>query len=208
MVAFFLEIIDAGGPVVIVLAALSVLSLAIIAYKLIQFMGVLSGQKRINAALTQVQARDNQTALNALKLRSPAERVLAYAVTATQNRMPQGLLAAELERRGNAEVEQLNRFIRILEVIALISPLLGLLGTVLGMIQSFQELEMAEGAANASVLAGGIWQALLTTAVGLVVAIPAAIASSLLSAAVERVSHKIESAVGRFNLIINAPATP
>ena len=208
MVAFFLEIIDAGGPVVIVLAALSVLSLAIIGYKLIQFMGVLSGQKRINAALTQVQARDNQTALNALKLRSPAERVLAYAVTATQNRMPQGLLAAELERRGNAEVEQLNRFIRILEVIALISPLLGLLGTVLGMIQSFQELEMAEGAANASVLAGGIWQALLTTAVGLVVAIPAAIASSLLSAAVERVSHKIESAVGRFNLIINAPATP
>ena len=208
MLAFFIEIIDAGGPVVIVLAALSVLSLAIIAYKLIQFMGVLSGQKRINAALTQVQARDNQTALNALKLRSPAERVLAYAITATQNRMPQGLLAAELERRGNAEVEQLNRFIRILEVIALISPLLGLLGTVLGMIQSFQELEMAEGAANASVLAGGIWQALLTTAVGLVVAIPAAIASSLLSAAVERVSHKIESAVGRFNLIINAPATP
>jgi len=208
MVAFFIEIIDAGGPVVIVLAALSVLSLAIIAYKLIQFIGVLSGQKRINAALTQVQARDNETALNALKLRSPAERVLAYAITATQNRMPQGLLAAELERRGNAEVELLNRFIRILEVIALISPLLGLLGTVLGMIQSFQELEMAEGAANASVLAGGIWQALLTTAVGLVVAIPAAIASSLLSAAVERVSHKIESAVGRFNLIINAPATP
>ncbi len=208
MVAFFIEIIDAGGPVVIVLAALSVLSLAIIAYKLIQFIGVLSGQKRINAALTQVQARDNQNALNALKLRSPAERVLAYAITATQNRMPQSLLATELERRGNAEVEQLNRFIRILEVIALISPLLGLLGTVLGMIQSFQELEMAEGAANASVLAGGIWQALLTTAVGLVVAIPAAIASSLLSAAVERVSHKIESAVGRFNLIINAPATP
>ncbi len=208
MLAFFTDIIEAGGPVVIVLAVLSVLSLAVIAYKLFQFIGVLSGQKRVNAALTQVQARDNQTALNSLKMRSPAERVLAYAITATQNRMPQGLLAAELERRGNAEVEQLNRFIRILEVIALISPLLGLLGTVLGMIQSFQELEMAEGAANASVLAGGIWQALLTTAVGLVVAIPAAVASSLLSATVERVSHKIESGIGRFNLIINAPATP
>lgn len=207
MLSFFTDIIDAGGPVVIVLAVLSVLSLAIIAYKLIQFMGVLSGQKRINAALTQVQARDNQTALSALKRRSPAERVLAYAITATQNRMPQPLLAAELERRGNAEVELLNRFIRILEVIALISPLLGLLGTVLGMIQSFQELEMAEGAANASVLAGGIWQALLTTAVGLVVAIPAAVAASLLSAVVERAAHKIESAVGRFNLIVNAPAT-
>ena len=120
--------------------------------------------------------------------------------------MPQGVLASELERRGNAEIEILNRFIRLLEVVALISPLLGLLGTVLGMIQSFQELEMAEGAANASVLAGGIWQALLTTAVGLVVALPAAIASSLLSATVERAAHNVESTVGRFNLIINAPA--
>jgi len=206
MLDFFTEIISVGGPVVIVLAVLSVLSVAIIAYKLLQFWGVLSGQKRINAALTQVQARDNQTALNALKLRSPAERVLAYAITATQNRMPQGLLASELERRGNAEVEILSRFIRLLEVVALISPLLGLLGTVLGMIQSFQELELAEGAANASVLAGGIWQALLTTAVGLVVALPAAIAASLLSATVERAAHNVESTVGRFNLIINAPA--
>jgi len=206
MLDFFTEIISAGGPVVIVLAVLSVLSVAVIAYKLLQFWGVLSGQKRINAALTQVQARDNQTALNALKLRSPAERVLAYAITATQNRMPQGLLASELERRGNAEVEILSRFIRLLEVVALISPLLGLLGTVLGMIQSFQELEMAEGAANASVLAGGIWQALLTTAVGLVVALPAAIAASLLSATVERAAHNVESTIGRFNLIINAPA--
>lgn len=206
MLDFFTEIITAGGPVVIVLAVLSVLSLTIIAYKLMQFWGVLSGQKRIDAALTQVQARDNQTALNALKMRSPAERVLAYAVTATQNRMPQNVLAAELERRGNAEVEILNRFIRLLEVVALISPLLGLLGTVLGMIQSFQELELAEGAANASVLAGGIWQALLTTAVGLIVALPAAIAASLLSATVERAAHNVESTVGRFNLIINAPA--
>ncbi len=208
MLAFFTEIISAGGPVVIVLVVLSVISFTIITYKLFQFSGVLSGQKRINAAMTQIQARDNQTALNALKLRSPAERVLAYAITATQNRMPQGLLDAELQRRGNAEVEQLNRFIRLLEVIALISPLLGLLGTVLGMITSFQELELAEGAANASVLAGGIWQALLTTAVGLVVAIPAAVAASLLSATVERASHKIESAIGRFNLIVNAPASP
>ena len=208
MLAFFKGLISDGGPVVVILLGLSVISLTIIAYKLFQFTGVLSGQKRINAALTQVQARDNQTALNALKLRSPAERVLAYAITATQNRLPHSLLDAELQRRGNAELEQLNRFIRLLEVIALISPLLGLLGTVLGMIGAFQELELAQGAANASVLAGGIWQALLTTAVGLVVAIPAAIAASLLSATVERAAHKIESAIGRFNLIVNAPATP
>ena len=79
----------------------------------------------------------------------------------------------------------------------MISPLLGLLGTVLGMIQSFQELELARGAANASVLAGGIWQALLTTAAGLIVAIPATLSANLLSAKVDRASHLMEDSVTR-----------
>lgn len=94
----------------------------------------------------------------------------------------------------------MNGLIRLLELIAMVSPLLGLLGTVLGMIQSFQELELAQGAANASVLAGGIWQALLTTAAGLVVAIPAAIAAGLFSARIDRAALMIESAVGQLML--------
>jgi len=72
---------------------------------------------------------------------------------------------------------------------------------VLGMIQSFQELELAQGAANASVLAGGIWQALLTTAAGLIVAIPAAAAASLFTARIEAAAQEIESAVGRLTVI-------
>ncbi len=208
MVEFVTGLFKAGGPVVYVLAALSVISLLIIAVKLMQFVGVLGGRKRIDLALAQVQARDNRAALGTLKMGSPTERVLAYAIGAVQNRMPQNVLEAEVERRGNAEVEILSRFIRVLEVIALISPLLGLLGTVLGMIQSFQELELAEGAANASILAGGIWQALLTTAIGLVVAIPAAIAASLFSATIERVAHRIETSVGRLYLVVNAPQSP
>ena len=89
----------------------------------------------------------------------------------------------------------------------MISPLLGLLGTVLGMIQSFHELELAQGSANASVLAGGIWQALLTTAAGLVVAIPAAIGATLLSSRVEAAAHEIESIVGRFFLLEDTGTT-
>ena len=79
----------------------------------------------------------------------------------------------------------------------MVSPLLGLLGTVLGMIRSFQDLAAAEGAANASLLAAGIWQALLTTAAGLMVAIPAAIAAGLMSDRVERVAQTIEAAVAQ-----------
>lgn len=208
MVEFVTELFTVGGPVVMVLAVLSMISMAVIVVKLINFAGVLGGRKRIDTALQQVMARDNRGALATLKMRSPSERVLAYAIGSVQNRMPQNVLEAEVERRGNAEVEILNRFIRLLEIIALVSPLLGLLGTVLGMMQSFQELELAQGAANASVLAGGIWKALLTTAVGLVVAIPAAIAASLFSATVERASHLIETSVGRLYLIVNAPQSP
>jgi biopolymer transport protein ExbB len=95
----------------------------------------------------------------------------------------------------------MNRHLRVLEVIAIVSPLLGLLGTVLGMIQSFQELELAQGSANAAVLAGGIWEALLTTAAGLIVAIPAAVAAQLLGARVESAGHLIENTVGQLYLI-------
>jgi len=69
------------------------------------------------------------------------------------------------------------------------------------MIQSFQELELAQGAANASVLAGGIWQALLTTAAGLLVAIPAAIAAGLFAARIDGAAQLIEGAVGRLLLV-------
>jgi len=100
----------------------------------------------------------------------------------------------------------MSRHIRLLELIAMISPLLGLLGTVLGMIQSFQELELAEGAANASLLAGGIWQALLTTAAGLLVAIPAAVGATLLSARAERGAQVIEGAIAQLMLIADQPS--
>jgi biopolymer transport protein ExbB len=73
------------------------------------------------------------------------------------------------------------------------------------MIQSFQELEMAQGAANASVLAGGIWQALLTTAAGLLVAIPAAVAAGLFAARIDSAAQMTESAVGRLLLIETHP---
>lgn len=124
-----------------------------------------------------------------------------YAMQALQEGLRGPLLQDELQRRGNEEVSRMNSLIRLLELIAMVSPLLGLLGTVLGMIQSFQELELAQGAANASVLAGGIWQALLTTAAGLLVAIPAAVAAGLFAARIDAAAQAIESAAGRLLLI-------
>ncbi|MGR3722610.1 MotA/TolQ/ExbB proton channel family protein [Abyssibius alkaniclasticus] len=204
MMGFISRLLTDGGPVIIVLAALSVLSIAVMVVKAIQFMGT-GGGKRVVTALDQLQqGQDDAAAATLDGGKGPAGRVVAYGVAGLKSGLSVAALDAEMTRRGNGEVEALNRWLRVLELVALIAPLLGLLGTVLGMIQSFQELEMAEGSANASVLAGGIWQALLTTAVGLVVAIPAAIGASLFSAGAERAAHSIESSAGRLLLIARA----
>jgi len=77
-----------------------------------------------------------------------------------------------LRRAGSRELEQADTRLRVLSVIGNISTLLGLLGTVTGMIQTFMKIEKIGGIADVAVLAGGIWEALLTTAAGLFVAIP------------------------------------
>lgn len=196
-----LETLGTGGPVIVLLAAISLLSLTVIGVKLAQLWSVTAGAARRQQAVALWQTADTQTALATLAQPvSPADRVLQGAMEELERGLGGALLTAELERRGNEEVLQMNSLLRLLELIAMVSPLLGLLGTVLGMIQSFQELELAQGAANASVLAGGIWQALLTTAAGLLVAIPAAIAAGLFSARIETAAQMIESTVGQLML--------
>jgi len=81
-----------------------------------------------------------------------------------------------IENAGRQEVSKLEKGLSILATIAGVAPLLGFLGTVTGMIQAFMRIEDLAGAASPSDLAGGIWEALLTTAFGLIVGIPAYVA--------------------------------
>lgn len=192
-----IEILRDGGPIVWLLLVLSIFSLALIATKTVQLRSVLSGDARRTAAFASWADGDKPGGMKTLEdANTPADRIALAAMQGIKAARTRPALTSELEWRGNDEVTQMQRHIRMLELIAMISPLLGLLGTVLGMIQSFQELALAEGAANASLLAAGIWQALLTTAVGLIVAIPAAVAATLLGERVERAAQKMEATVG------------
>jgi len=202
-----LENVGTGAPILLVLAMLSLLSLTIIIAKGIELRSVLSGEDKRRDAISRWRENDKPDALRMIGNQTPADRVLSFAMSGTLERLRPALLQSELERRGSAELLTLAHRLRILEITAMISPLLGLLGTVLGMIQSFQELELAEGAANAALLAGGIWQALLTTAAGLLVAIPAAIAAGLYSARIERVAQSMERSIGQFLLAEEATQT-
>jgi hypothetical protein len=103
----------------------------------------------------------------------------------------------------------LRSWFRPLEVIASLAPLLGLFGTVLGMIKAFQQLESAGSQVNPAILSGGIWEALLTTAVGLAVAIPVVALLNWLERRVDRLAIEMESVLNRFyalELDAEAPA--
>lgn len=201
--------LGAGGPILVVLAVLSLVSFAIMAVKMLQLLPVRRGRASRDAALTAWADGDRNAARDALANgTAPADRVIRYAMDSLAAGRKGTALMTALTQRGNAEFTRMMSLIRMLELTAMISPLLGLLGTVLGMIQSFQELELAQGSANAAVLAGGIWEALLTTAAGLLVAIPAAVGAALLTARAEGGAQEIEAAVSELMLIEDSARTP
>ena len=101
----------------------------------------------------------------------------------------------EITRLSDERINSYSSNLNSLQVIAAIAPLLGLLGTVFGMIEAFQQMEMAGKNVDPSVLSGGIWEALLTTAVGLSVAIPIVVFESYFRNIIENFKNNIESAV-------------
>ena len=91
------------------------------------------------------------------------------------------------------EVRDLSRHLQILATVTNMAPLLGLLGTVVGMIKAFMVIQQMGGKVNAAVLAGGIWEAMLTTALGLAVALPAMVAHSYLAGRVDRYEARLQT---------------
>lgn len=198
MGAVLAQIPAASWPVIIILLSLSLASLTLIVAKLVQLSPATGGAKARDGLIDSFLAGNRDAAISAAAHgRAPADRVLLTAMQGLAAGLPLAAVEAETTRRGNEEVAAMSTWLRLLDLISMIAPLLGLLGTVLGMIKSFQDLSAAQGSANASVLAGGIWEALITTAGGLIVAIPAAVAANLLAGRVETAALRIESAVGR-----------
>lgn len=191
------DMLAAGGPVVALLIAMSVVALAIVLVKLWQFRAAGLGERgRAGAALVRLRAGDMREALAvAAGSRHPVAQAVARAIVGRQRGLPDHIVREEALRYGGDILEELRGYLRPLEVIASLAPLLGLFGTVLGMIGAFQQLEAAGNQVNPAVLSGGIWEALLTTAVGLAVAIPAVAALNWLERIVERVAHDMDSAI-------------
>lgn len=194
------SLLDKGGPVMLVLLALSIVAVAIVLAKLYQFTRCRLRQTEfLGRAVTALGRGDSQAALAVLGTSpNPVARVMEAAIEAARN--PQYSveeLDSEISRFGSAEIRHLESYLRGLEVVANLCPLLGLLGTVLGMIEAFAQMEGAGAAIDPTILAGGIWEALLTTAFGLAIAIPSLAAYYLLDSQVEKVRAAMKDAANR-----------
>jgi len=192
-----IEFIQQGGVIMYLLLAVSVLALTVIferAWSLrrseviplddIQGMEVAVRNGDVNRAL-QV-CRQRNTAMG---------RILTVALENSGVR--RAVMKEILEEAGRQEVAKMERFIGVLGLIAAMAPLLGLLGTVVGMIEVFQQISLV-GVGKADALAGGISKALNTTAAGLTVAIPALIAHRFFEARVDQLVIEIEHYALRF----------
>lgn len=201
------EIVAAGGPVVAALIALSVATLTLIFWKAwrLAVAGAFSGGAAAEAAVEAFARGDIDAARAAVAGRETLRGGLVRAaIGARLGGRPEVAQREEVERQARARLERARRGLRALDLVATVAPLLGLLGTVLGMIEAFRALEAAGAAADAAALAGGIWVALLTTAMGMALAIPAGVALAFFEGVIDRAAADMEDLATR--VFLAAPA--
>ncbi len=192
------RLIELGGKLVIVQLSVSVLGLAIVMFKVLQFLGVRDGQLRaLHKAIDTWEGGDVKKGQEMIKRNG-----LGFAADveyALKRLRPDNveLVREELYRRARVFLAPLHAHLPTIEIIYYIAPLLGLLGTVTGIIASFQALEASGAANDAAKLAGGIWEALLCTGVGLSMAIPFAVLHSLLETRLNHIVAGVEDVIAR-----------
>ena len=172
----FYDYIEKGGIIFSILLAMSAVGITLITYKFIEinFFNDLDLQT-FEQDLTSTSNISDFRQLIDLKPSSDKKMFLIETLNIIEENTSKALKEQEIETLLQKKYLSSQKFLPSLEIIAQVSPLIGLLGTVIGMIDSFNELELGGSLVDPSILAGGIWTALLTTAMGLIVAIPALI---------------------------------
>lgn len=167
-----LSLISKGGVIMIPILICSIAALAIIIERLIEMRNLKEDANFLSDKIRKLleQGADKKALEICGQAHGPIGQIFKTGLLNRKN--PRWKLEEKLSLTGQEQLQKLGKNIRGLEVIAAISPLMGLLGTVIGMVQAFNQVAHFKGQVNPSLLAGGIWEALLTTAAGLAVAIP------------------------------------
>ena len=193
-----LEFLAKGGVLVTPILLCSVLALAIFAERAIRFAVLRKrGRSVAERVAAYLEGGDRAGAeQTARESQSPMGRILTQSLEVMDQ--DRETLETVMVHATDEEVRDLSRYLQALATIANIAPLLGLLGTVVGMIKAFMVIQQMGGKVNAAVLAGGIWEAMLTTALGLAVALPTMVAHSYLTGRVNRYEARLQAGSVRF----------
>lgn len=187
-----------GGIIMIPILICSILALAIFVERLIFFAKMRKKGKNIETTVVSLmdQGRDKDAQEQARQSDSPMGRILSAAMDVMH--LDRETLETVMIDTTDEEIRELSAHVQTLATIANIAPLLGLLGTVFGMIKAFMVIQEMGGKVNAAVLAGGIWEAMLTTAFGLAVALPVMMAHSYLIAGIDRYEARLQRGSVKF----------
>jgi biopolymer transport protein ExbB len=188
-----LEFLSKGGILVIPILFCSVLMLAIFFERIIRYAVNRRRGKDIETRVARlvVEGNDEEALAVSRQNNSPMGRVLEKAIQARD--LDRDTLESVIVNATENEVRDLSAYLQALATIGNIAPLLGLLGTIIGMIKAFMVIQDMGGKVNAAVLAGGIWEAMLTTALGLAVALPTMVAHSYLLAKVDKYEARLQN---------------
>lgn len=196
------SLLDLGGPVVYILLLLSVYALAVILYKLHVFYKVeFFNNKNLSESIDLWMSDKKKEAYDQLnETQNPESEVVSftmYQLLKHKNisQKVESDVREEISRLSEERIDYYSSKLDSLQVIAAIAPLLGLLGTVFGMIEAFQQMESAGKSVDPSILSGGIWEALLTTAAGLSVAIPIVVVESYFRSLINKFKRNVENGV-------------
>jgi len=181
-----------GGPVMIAIILGSILGLAIIIEKLWMLHAArLNSQDFMDEVFSMLRARDHASALDLCAKNAKSPMAAVFKAGIEKMSLPTQEIEKVLERAGNTEVKRLEKHIGGLISVIGIEPLLGFLGTITGLIKAFMAWEKAGSNITVSALASGIYEAMITTAAGLIVAVPYYLICNYIISRVKYISYEL-----------------
>ncbi len=188
-----LSIVAKGDWIMVLILLCSLIAVAIIVERYMVLRKARSNTRQLMMKLKTLISRKNIDEAIDLCTESPGVTAKVLKQGILRVHMNKEEIQDAIQNAGNEQVFNLEKNMHILATIAGVAPLIGFLGTVTGMIEAFMEIERLSGNVNATVLAGGIWEALLTTAGGLSVGIPTYIFYNILSTRIKRHVFEMET---------------
>ena len=197
----FFTYMDKGGIIFTLLFFLSIITIAIVIYKYFEIFIM----KKLNFSKLSSYIDSDHIKFTLIEIKENYIETMPFAkkeiigniIDLIKSDQPKNVIEQKIEILISKEFKKVYSLLPSLEIISQVSPLIGLLGTVIGMIDSFNELELGGSLVDPSILAGGIWTALLTTAMGLIVAIPALVCHYFLDKKINALHESFQDIVVR-----------